>query len=159
MDLGEKIFLVIIVLGVLTFYLYANKTLAAPDSFWVYLLFVPLLIVLLVYMYFTINEKSITNSGGSLNFINYYGINPVYLQIIEDNKFYVYDDFVDEDSITQYEWAGVHDIQIIASDDPNIGNPTTTIYLDKTYSVTGNNTILAILNADGTIFEQLNTLC
>lgn len=159
MDLGEKIFLAIIVLFVLTFYLYANKTLGAPDGIWVYAIFVPLLIVLLVYMYFTINEKSVTNSGGSLNFINYYAANPVYLQIIEDNKFYVYDDFVDADSITQYEWAGVHDIQIIASDDPNIGNPATTIYFDKIYSVTGNNTILAFLNADGTIFEQLNILC
>lgn len=158
MDLGENIFLAIVVLGVLTFYFYANQTLTSSNEIWVFALFIPLLIILLVYMYFTIKEKGVVNSGGNLNFINYYGINPVYLQIIEDNKFYVFDDYVDVDSITQYEWDGVHEIQVIASDDPNIGNPSTTIYIDKTYSVTGNNTILIVLNADASVFEQLNVL-
>lgn len=159
MNTKEKIiFGIIVILWSITFYSYAEQTAGMKSEFWPLLFLIPLLIVVGYFMYKTVQSKTLLNSGGSLSFFNYYGANPVYLQIIEDNKFYAWDGFVDVNSITVYDWTGIHNLNIIASDDPNIGNPSTTIYFNLSYSVTGSNTILIILNADGSFYEQLNEL-
>lgn len=154
----EKNLIIIIFLSVVTFYLYASETVWRSGGIWVYVLLFPVLLAVCYYMYRAVQENSLYNAGGNINIINYYGLNPVFLQIIEDNKFFAWDDYVDESSITQYEWAGQHEIRAVASDDPNIGNPSTTIYFDLTYNVSGNDTIIIVLNADGSVFEQMNAL-
>jgi len=157
MNTNEKIFLLIAVLVFLAFFLYASNTVASDQEIWVYIIFLPILAFVFYTMYYQIQENALVNAGGNLNVINYYSLDPVFVQIIEDGKFFAWNDYVEPDSITQYEWKGLHEIQVILSDDPNTGNPATTIFYDRTYNVSGNDTILVVLNADGQIFEQFNT--
>jgi hypothetical protein len=157
MNTNEKIFLLITVLVFLAFFLYASNTVASDQEIWVYIIFLPILAFVIYTLYYQIQENALVNAGGNLNVINYYTLDPVFVQIIEDGKFFAWNDYVEPDSITQYEWKGLHEIQVILSDDPNTGNPATTIFFDRTYNVSGNDTILVVLNADGQIFEQFNT--
>lgn len=148
--------IIIIVLSVITAYFYFLETMYY-SSIVIYVIFIPILLFILYMLYKAIGEQALLNAGGTINIFNYYDLNPVYLQIFDNGK-HVWDAYVDVNSVTQYDWAGNTTIRAVASDDPNIINPSTTIYFDITYNVTGADNILMILNADSSYFEQLSSL-
>lgn len=157
MEEKEKIILIIgSVLLVFVLYFYFYYTLAG-SSIVIYAIFVPALVFLIYEIYRSVQNNTLLNVGGTINVFNYYEDNPVYLQIYNEGK-QVWDDYVDFNSVTQYQWEKSAQIRAIGSDDPNLGNPSTVIYFDLTYPITGIDNILVVLNADGTYFEQLSSL-
>lgn len=157
MELKDKIIIgFVVILSFCALYTYFMET-TYHSSISIYFLLLPLLFVCLFFAFQGIQNAALLNSGGSINIFNYYGLNPVYLQIFDDGK-HVWDEYVDLNSVTQYQWVGLTTIRAVGSDNPSLGNPSTTIYFDLSYSVSGANNILIILNADSSYFEQLSVL-
>lgn len=157
MEVKDKIILaVIVVVGFCALYTYFMET-GRSSSIVIYVIFLPLLALILYLMFKAIQNNALLNTGGTINVFNYGCLNPVYLQIFDNGK-HVWDDYVDLSSVTEYEWLGNRQIRAVASDNPNLVNPSTVIYFDLTYTVDSGNNILIILNPDFSYFEQLSAL-
>lgn len=156
MPIEEK-YIVIICLIILIVFIFKFLTSITPtDSSVFYTLFIPMLLII---GYLMISKfESYRTISGTLSVFNYLTGDTLFLRIIEDGKIFVWDDYVEELSVTEYSWDGKHDYRIIAANDPDFSNPLTTVYLDKTYSVTGKSNILIIINENGSFYEQLNKI-